>query len=140
MEDRPVRILLADDHASNRTIIEMILSGLDTEVVGVENGLEALEAFKQQDFDIVLMDLQMPVMDGLTAIRLIREHEAATAMGRTPILVISANVQAAHLRASAEAGADSHLAKPILAPALIQALNDHLSGGSDPSPDAVVAA
>jgi signal transduction histidine kinase/ActR/RegA family two-component response regulator len=140
MEDRPVRILLADDHASNRTIIEMILSGLDTEVVGVENGLEALEAFKQQDFDIVLMDLQMPVMDGLTAIRLIREHEAATAMGRTPILVISANVQAAHLRASAEAGADSHLAKPILAPALIQALNDHLSGGSDPNPGAVVAA
>jgi signal transduction histidine kinase/ActR/RegA family two-component response regulator len=128
-QSRPAtRVLVADDHAANRKVIEMILDAADVDLVLVENGAEAVEAYKAQPFDVVLMDLQMPVMDGLSAIKLIREHEAASAAPRTPILVISANVQAAHLRASAAAGADGHLAKPIMAPVLIAALEQTLSG------------
>jgi len=127
MDMPPIRILLADDHPANRQVVALILGSLGVDLVSVENGAEAVEAFKQGPFDVVLMDLQMPVMDGLTAIRLIRAHEAAQGMLRTPVLVISANIQADHLKASAEAGADSHLAKPILAPTLISALEEALS-------------
>jgi CheY-like chemotaxis protein len=67
------------------------------------------------------MDLQMPVMDGLTAIRQIRALEPPKGR-RTPVIVLSANAQSEHLAASAAAGADSHIAKPILAPTLIAAL------------------
>jgi len=126
MDMPPIRILLADDHPANRQVVALILGSLGVDLVSVENGAEAVEAFKQGPFDVVLMDLQMPVMDGLTAIRLIRAHEAAQGMLRTPVLVISANIQADHLKASAEAGADSHLAKPILAPTLISALEEAL--------------
>ena len=69
----------------------------------------------------------MPVMDGLTAIQLIRGHEANLGAARTPILVLSANALPEHQEAAALAGADGHLAKPITAPALIGALQGALS-------------
>lgn len=133
-EATTLKILVADDHAANRTVIELILGALEVEVVSVKNGAEAVDAFKAQAFDVVLMDLQMPVMDGITAIKLIRAHERVSGRPRTPILVISANVQSAHLKASAEAGADSHLAKPILAPTLIAALEEALAPPDDTAP------
>jgi len=120
-EAGPLRILLADDHEGNRRIVELIMSHLGAEVTSVENGAEAVEAFRQAPFDVVLMDLQMPVMDGLTAIRQIRALEPPKGQ-RTPVIVLSANAQSEHLAASAAAGADSHIAKPILAPTLIAAL------------------
>jgi CheY-like chemotaxis protein len=86
-----------------------------------------VDAYKAEPFDAVLMDLQMPVMDGFTAISLIREHEKQTGAPRTPIIVVSANVQGEHLTASAEAGADGHLAKPIMAPTLLAALEAALT-------------
>jgi len=124
----PVRILLAEDNPANRTVVEMILNAVGVDLVSVENGALAVEAMAGDAYDLVLMDLQMPVMDGLTAIRLIREREQATGAARTPILVLSANVQAEHLEASAAAGADMHLAKPIVAPTLLAALEQTLSG------------
>ena len=119
-----MRILLAEDHPANRAVVQLILEAIGIDLVSVENGAEAVEAFKDQAFDIVLMDLQMPVMDGLTAIKCIRQHEDGRQ--HTPILVLSANVQVEHLKASADAGADNHLAKPIVAPALIAALEEAL--------------
>ncbi len=121
----PVRILLAEDNPANRAVVELILGAAGVDLVSVENGAEAVDAFAAQPFDLVLMDLQMPVMDGLTAIRLIREREPETA--RTPIIVLSANVQAEHLAASAAAGADLHLAKPIVAATLLGALEQALA-------------
>jgi len=121
----PVRILLAEDNPANRAVVELILGAAGVELVSVENGAEAVEAFAVQGFDVVLMDLQMPVMDGLTAIRLIREGEPAGR--RTPIIVLSANVQAEHLQASTAAGADLHLAKPIVAATLLGALEQALA-------------
>jgi signal transduction histidine kinase/AmiR/NasT family two-component response regulator len=126
----PLRVLLADDHEGNRRVVELIMSHLGAEVTSVENGAEAVDAFKRAAFDVVLMDLQMPVMDGLTAIRKIRALEPSTAR-RTPILVLSANAQSEHLAASAAAGADSHISKPILAPTLIAALEAALGGSEE---------
>ena len=131
--EQALRVLVVDDHPANRQVIELILGSVGVDLVSAENGAEAVDAFKVQLFDAVLMDLQMPVMDGFTAIALIRAHERETGAGHTPIIVVSANVQEQHLAASAKAGADSHLAKPILAPTLLAALEDALSG-AEPEP------
>jgi signal transduction histidine kinase/AmiR/NasT family two-component response regulator len=138
-ERGPLRILLADDHEGNRRIVELIMDHLGAEVTSVENGAEAVDAFERATFDVVLMDLQMPVMDGLTAIRKIRALEAFNGK-RTPIIVLSANAQSEHLAASAAAGADSHIGKPILAPTLIAALEAALAGsGETAAPQAKMA-
>ena len=121
-EDRPLRILLADDHPTNRKVVELILASAGVELVSVENGALAVEAFRSQPFDVVLMDMQMPVMDGLTAVRAIRGHEAASGLPRGPILMLTANALPEHAEASRAAGADQHLTKPITAPALFAAI------------------
>ena len=99
--------------------------------MSAENGAEAVAAFETGVFDLVLMDLQMPVMDGLTAIRHIRRIEAGRGGRRTPVLVLSANTMPEHLDGSNAAGADGHLAKPITAPVLIAALEEALSAAED---------
>jgi signal transduction histidine kinase/CheY-like chemotaxis protein len=116
------RVLMAEDHLVNRKVVELILGAAGVELLTVENGAEAVALFQAQAFDAVLMDLQMPVMDGLTAIRHIREWERQAERPRTPIVVLSANVQVEHLKASAAAGADNHLSKPLSAPVLLAAL------------------
>ena len=116
-----LRVLLADDHSANRRIVQLMLSGL-ADIVEAENGQEAVEACRAQRFDLVLMDMQMPVMDGLAAIREIRREEAATGAARTPIVMISANALPEHRAASAAAGADHHLGKPITSEALFAAI------------------
>ncbi len=123
-----LRILVADDNATNRRVAELILSAAGAEVVSVEDGIEAVAAFEAQDFDVILMDLQMPRMDGLTAIRMIRKREAAAGAARTPIVVLSANVMAEHKDAAAAAGADDHLGKPFRAEALIEAVARAVQG------------
>ncbi|MDX5393576.1 MAG: response regulator, partial [Caulobacteraceae bacterium] len=121
-DERPLRILVADDHPTNRQVLELLLSQFDTELVLAENGQEALEAFEKAPFDIVLMDMQMPVMDGLTAIREIRAREERSDLTRTPIIMLTANTLPEHQAASLEAGADMHMPKPIVADRLFEAL------------------
>jgi signal transduction histidine kinase/NO-binding membrane sensor protein with MHYT domain/ActR/RegA family two-component response regulator len=118
--DRHLRVLLADDHPVNRKVVQMILAQIGIELVETENGAEAVEAFRQSDFDIVLMDMQMPVMDGLLATREIRQWEAVAGLKPTPIVMLTANALSEHIQAGAAAGADRHLAKPFDAAELIQ--------------------
>ncbi|HYE46247.1 MAG TPA: ATP-binding protein [Caulobacter sp.] len=116
---RSPRVLLAEDHAVNRRVVQLLLEPVGVELTCVENGAEAVAAGLAGGYDLILMDLQMPVMDGLTAIRTIR---AAEGPDRTPIWALSANALPEHVRASAEAGADGHLTKPISADALYAVL------------------
>jgi signal transduction histidine kinase/ActR/RegA family two-component response regulator len=116
------RVLVVDDNDVNRKLVELILGTIDAEIVSVENGLEAVRATERGVFDLVLMDLQMPVMDGLTAIRRIRAWEEAGQHGRMPIVVLSANVMNEHRQASAAAGADGHIGKPVGVEQLISAV------------------
>jgi CheY-like chemotaxis protein len=123
-EGPPLRILLADDHPTNRMVVELILAQVGVELTSVEDGLAAVEAFAVGDYDAVLMDMQMPGMDGLTATRAIREYELSRAAQPTPIFMLTANALAEHLEASRRAGADRHLTKPITADKLLSALAD----------------
>jgi signal transduction histidine kinase/NO-binding membrane sensor protein with MHYT domain/CheY-like chemotaxis protein len=133
-----VRVLLADDHPTNRKVVELILAGLEVELVQVENGAEAVELFRQGSFDLVLMDMQMPVMDGLTATRAIRAEEAASGRARTPLVMLTANALPEHVAASQAAGADSHLAKPFNAVDLLTLVADPFAALA-PSPEAAAA-
>ncbi|HWA61120.1 MAG TPA: ATP-binding protein [Caulobacteraceae bacterium] len=118
----PLKVLLADDNPTNRRVVELMLAEVGADVTSVENGAEAVEALRAEPFDLVLMDLQMPVMDGLAAIRTIRAREAESGAARLPIIVLSANASAVDMAASADAGADAHLGKPIRAEALFNAI------------------
>ena len=122
-DGRPIpRILLAEDHPINRRVVELILGGLDVDLTCVENGQEAVEAYRSQRFDLILMDMQMPVMDGLTAIREIRALERNAGVAAIPIYSLTANALPEHAEASRAAGADAHLTKPVTAEALIEAV------------------
>jgi len=121
-EQGGVRVLVADDNPTNRKVIELILRASDAQVVSVENGAEAVSAWRSGRFDVILMDLRMPVMGGIEAIRQIRAEEDARELPRSPILVVSANTSPQDRHDSAGAGADGHLAKPIRAEELIGAI------------------
>ena len=125
--DRPLRVLAADDNPTNRKVLELMLEAAGVEVVTVENGFEAVEAWRGGAFDAVLMDLRMPVTDGLSAIRAIRAEEQAVGRPRTPAIVLSANTAPDDRTASAAAGADGHIGKPIRAEALFAALEGVLA-------------
>jgi PAS domain S-box-containing protein len=116
------RVLVVDDHPTNRTVAELILRDFGFDVDVAENGLEALEIVEGQAFSLILMDMQMPVMDGLTAVRRIRALEGERGLARTPILMLTANALPEHAAQSQAAGADGHVAKPITTAALAKAI------------------
>lgn len=122
-----LRILLADDHPANRKVIEVLLSGTDAELVCVADGQEALDAFRDGVFDLVLMDMQMPVMDGLTATAGIRAIEAGRGRARTPVLMLTANAMPDHIEAGRQAGSDGHLAKPVTMATLFAGISQVLA-------------
>jgi signal transduction histidine kinase/ActR/RegA family two-component response regulator len=117
-----LRVLVVDDHPTNRRVVEMILDQVGAERVSVENGKLALEAYIADHFDVVLMDIQMPVMDGLTATQKIRLVEREEHRVPTPVIILSANAMPEHIEAGKAAGADRHLAKPISAAALLNVI------------------
>jgi PAS domain S-box-containing protein len=122
-----LRVLVADDNPTNRRLVELILDSLNAEVLSVEDGALALEAFTLQPFDVVLMDMMMPVMDGLSATLAIRRHEQRLQLPPTPVLMISANTLAEHIDAAAQAGVNGYLMKPFTAPQLITAIDEAFS-------------
>ena len=124
--ERAIRVLAADDHPTNRAVIEVILGLVEADLVCVEDGAQAVEAYRTGVFDIILMDLQMPVMDGLSAIREIRRIEAETGRPRTPVLAVSANAMSEHIAATQAAGADGHVAKPVVPDALLARIAEAL--------------
>ncbi|MFK0298201.1 ATP-binding protein [Brevundimonas sp. NPDC090276] len=120
---RLLRVLLAEDHPVNQRVVQLILAGHVAELVTVDDGAQAVAACESGTFDVVLMDMQMPRMDGLSATRAIRAMEAARPTApRTPILMLSANAMTEHREAARDAGADLHLAKPVTARDLLTAL------------------
>jgi len=118
--ERSLRVLVAEDHPTNQRVVQLILASHGAEVELVADGAEAVAAFETGSFDVVLMDMQMPVMDGLSATRAIRDLEAASpGRARTPVVMLSANAMSEHRDQARAAGADSHIAKPITAASLL---------------------
>ena len=126
-----LRVLLADDHPTNRKVVELMLGGDIADLCSTEDGQAALTAFQTQAFDLVLMDMQMPVMDGLTAVREIRRWEAEQGAPRTPVIMLTANALPEHVSAAQRAGADRHLAKPFTAAALFELIEAVLAPVED---------
>jgi signal transduction histidine kinase/ActR/RegA family two-component response regulator len=122
------RILLVEDHPTNRKVVELILGSVGVDLVCAENGELGVEAWRRGGFDLVLMDMQMPVMDGLSATRAIRAIEAAEPRRcRTPIAMLSANAMDHHRNDARAAGADMHIAKPVTAQTLLGSIESLLS-------------
>ena len=115
-EARPAHILIVDDLAVNRELVRAMLTPFGHNFEEADNGVDAVRAALNSGFDLILMDLQMPGMDGFEAARTIR---ATSVLNRaTPIIALSANVLPAHILASQAAGMDDHLGKPIVPSAL----------------------
>ena len=113
LADRPgLRVLAAEDNPMNQQVLATLLGQLGVELVLVGDGAQAVEASARGDFDLILMDVQMPVMDGPTAARAIRARELELGR-RTPILALTANAMAHHAAEYAAAGMDGMVAKPI---------------------------
>ena len=118
-----IRILLAEDNPVNQTLAKRILQKHGYEVVIAENGLRAVQAWDSQRFDLILMDVQMPEMDGLAAIREIRARESRSAE-HIPILAVTAHALDGDKERCLESGADGYLSKPFKAGDLLAAVED----------------
>lgn len=114
-----LRILLADDNAVNRLLARRLLNKAGHEVILVENGREALEAWEAEQPDLILMDVQMPVMDGLEATQLIRGLEQDKQFSPTPIIALTANALERDRQQCLAAGMDDFLSKPFQIQALL---------------------
>ena len=117
-----LHVLAADDNLTNRRIVAAILGSFDCSVDLVDNGEAAVEAWRSVSYDVILMDVQMPIMDGVAATRLIRADEAARSAHRTPIIALTANAMSHQLSSYREAGMDDVVSKPINIADLQQAL------------------
>ncbi|MDX9998519.1 MAG: ATP-binding protein [Phenylobacterium sp.] len=110
---KAMRILVAEDNRTNRQVVAALLSPLEAEIAFAEDGAAAVDMFVRSKFDLVLMDLRMPVMDGWEATRRIREAETAAGTPPTPVIAVTANTSPADLQRCRESGVDAVVAKPI---------------------------
>ena len=120
---RPMRILLVEDMPENQALVKAFLKSMPWDLETAENGAIAVEKFTMDGpWHLVLMDMEMPVMDGYTATRVIREWERAKGLRPVPILALTAYALADELKKSLDAGCDAHLSKPVRKAALIEAI------------------
>jgi len=124
--DSVKRILLVDDSTDNRLLIKAYLKKQPFEVIEAVNGSEAVELFAKDNYDLVLMDIQMPVLDGYSATMEIRELERSKGKNRTPVLALTAHAYARDIQKSLDAGCDDHLTKPIRKRELLEKLGEYL--------------
>jgi signal transduction histidine kinase/NO-binding membrane sensor protein with MHYT domain/ActR/RegA family two-component response regulator len=121
------RVLVVDDNEINRQVLGLILDSAGIEYADAEDGQQGVEAATTGRFDAILMDIQMPVMDGFEATRRIRAWEAGAGRPRMPIYIVSANGLQEHVDAGIAAGADGHLNKPVSVPQLLGTLEPHVN-------------
>jgi two-component system, sensor histidine kinase len=133
-----LRILVAEDNPINQKVIQAILRKQDWVVAVAANGRETVDRFLGEPFDLILMDVQMPEMDGLAATRLIRQEEASRRLPRTPILALTAHVLPAQHRQCLAAGMDGVVTKPVSLANLADAIADLIlaPAGDSPPPGA----
>lgn len=124
-----LRILVAEDHPTNRKVVELILEGTGAALDFVGNGTEAVSARRAGDYDLILMDMLMPEMNGLDAVRAIRAFETATGSNRTPIAMLSAHAREDQRGLALSAGADEYITKPLTAAVLLEGIERAIAAG-----------
>ena len=126
-QGRVLRILAAEDNPTNQMVLSTIIQIFGADLTLVDNGQAAVEAWAAGDYDVILMDIQMPVLDGIGATRAIRAAEVAERRSRTPIVALSANAMVHQVKEYLAVGMDGHVAKPIELPKLHAALEGALA-------------
>jgi PAS domain S-box-containing protein len=128
---RPLRILAAEDNPMNQLVLTTLLGAVGLEPVLVANGEEAVKAFNDEPWDLILMDVQMPVMDGLDAARAIRAAERAEGRAPTPIIALTANAMQHQLDEYRACGMTSTVSKPVAIRALLAAIQEVTEQAAD---------
>ena len=121
------RLLVVDDSAMNRLVIKEFLRDTPCRLTFAENGMEAVTLFKQEPFDMILMDIQMPLLDGWSATRQIRDYEAASAQSAVPIVALTASAMEEDRLASIAAGCTTFCAKPLGQHQLLGLIRHHVA-------------
>ncbi|HEY3308930.1 MAG TPA: response regulator [Desulfuromonadaceae bacterium] len=121
-------VLLVDDSRENRELLRLLLLKKQLLIDEAGNGHEAVEMFRENEYDLVLMDIQMPIMDGYTATRQIRQMEELAGRAKTPIVALTAHAYENDVQACKEAGCDDHISKPFKKAALFDCLTKYLNG------------
>lgn len=116
------KILIAEDNSANQELISYILTSMDIDFSIVENGLEALNKRKKEHFDMILMDINMPIMDGIEAFKQIREYEEKNQLEKLPIIALTANAIKGDEEKYLSLGMDGYLSKPINTDCLVEVL------------------
>ncbi len=119
---RRLRVLVAEDNVVNQRVVQALLKARGCEVVLADNGRESVEAWQHGQFDLVFMDMQMPVMDGFSAVAAIRAAEAAGGRARVPIVALTAHAMHGDAERCLAAGMDAYLSKPLRRAALDEVL------------------
>ncbi|WP_262423426.1 response regulator [Brevundimonas denitrificans] len=134
--ERGLKVLAAEDNTVNQLVLKTLLHQLGVDLTVVDDGLEAVEAWGREPWDLILMDVQMPRMDGPGAARAIRAAEAMTGRARTPIIALTANVMTHQVAEYLGAGMDRCVAKPLQIGALVEAMTAVTSPDYDAQADA----
>ena len=129
-DDGDLRLLAAEDNPTNQQVLAAVLGSLGIEVHIVPDGKEAVEAWRTGSYDLILMDIQMPVMDGITAASTIREAEKTSGRRRTPIVALTANALTHQVEEYLAVGMDAHVAKPIEIAKLYDAISSVLNAAA----------
>jgi CheY-like chemotaxis protein/two-component sensor histidine kinase len=122
--DRPLQILMADDSDDNRALIRAYLKKTPYQLEEAEDGRQAIDKFIAGKFDLVLMDIQMPIVDGYEATSTIRDWERANDRRRTPIVALTASALDEAVHRTKAAGCDAHVTKPVRKATLLDAIRD----------------
>jgi len=124
-------ILLVDDSPDSRFLVKAFLRKKTCLIVEAENGAEAVEKFKEKKWDVILMDIQMPIMDGYIATERIRKIEREKGLEHTPVIALTAHSKNAEIKKCLDVGCDFHLAKPVSKNALLKYIGE-LTGEVSP--------
>ena len=134
--EKGLKVLAAEDNAVNQLVLKTLLHQLGVDLTVVDDGIEAVEAWRREPWDLILMDVQMPRMDGPGAARAIRAGEASSGRARTPIIALTANVMTHQVAEYLGAGMDRCVAKPLQIGALVEAMTAVTATKDDAQADA----
>jgi signal transduction histidine kinase/ActR/RegA family two-component response regulator len=129
-DEMNLRLLAAEDNPTNQQVLAAVMESLGIDIDIVSDGQQAVDAWRACEYDLILMDIQMPVLDGIAAARAIRQAERASGRAKTPIIALTANALSHQVAEYMAVGMDGHVAKPIEIAKLYEAISSCLNAAA----------